>query len=69
MILVIRVWADQGANLEYSVPDTQLSEVRKHIPEMIATWESSPLWEQLSEWTWKQRQTGERIEILGIGDR
>ena len=66
MILVIRVWRDQGANVQYSVPDEKLEETRTHIAEMIGAWSSASEWSQIDEWTWRKTD-GERIEIVGIG--
>ena len=66
MILVIRVWRDQGANLQYSVPDEKLEETRTNIADMIGAWSSASEWSQIDEWTWRKTD-GERIEIMGIG--
>ena len=66
MILVIRVWQDQGATLQYSVPDEQLEHTRQHIADMIGAWSNASEWERINEWTWRKAD-GERIEIMGIG--
>ena len=66
MILVIRVWRDQGANVQYRVPDEKLEETRKHVAEMIGAWSDASEWSQINEWTWRKTD-GERIELMGIG--
>ena len=68
MVLVIRVWRDQGATLMYSVPDKQLEQTQEHLADMIGAWSNASEWSRIDEWTWR-KDDGERIEIMGIGDR
>ena len=65
MIAVIHVWAEQGANIWWTMADERLEEVRREIRGQIETWVSAAVWQERSEWTWEQMVTGERIEIIG----
>ncbi len=64
MIQVLRVWSDQGVNLQYTVDNFDFDKAHQHIKEMIVHWDSAALWKQLSKFTWKNDTTGERIELL-----
>lgn len=66
MVLVMRVWPEEGANLWFTVRDAELEAARQCVQDRVAEW-SGP-WEQRSEWTWKRADTGERVEIIGIGE-
>ena len=65
MIQVLRVWPDQGVNVWYTVKEP-LTLVNEHLAKVIAHWDSAAFWYQMSEYTWKNGETGERVELVSV---
>ena len=61
----MRIWSDAGANVWYTSEES-VAEVNAFIAETVRTWKSAPQWSQLSEFTWKNMQSGERIELIHV---
>ena len=63
MIHVLRVWPNAGVNVWYTC-DEPLLAVHTHLAQVIAQWDGAAHWQQVSDHTWKNAATGERIELL-----
>ena len=68
MIAILRVWATAGVNIWWSTDTDTVDEIHKHIAQVITAWESAPHWSKISDMTWKNTETGARIELLHLKD-
>lgn len=70
MIVVVRVWATEGVNVQWCEKDVVGEDakvkIHTHIADLIASWEATAQWSRISDCTWKNNETGDRIELLYI---
>lgn len=63
MLYLFRVWQNESMNL-WAVVNETIHTVHDSIARTIDEWDSKAQWEKTSDYTWKNHQTGERIEIV-----
>ena len=70
MTAILRIWPEVGANVWWcdfdDMGSDHLEKLHTMIKETVASWESAPHWQRVGERTWRNTQTGERIEFIYI---